>query len=136
MVRAPRRFPGHRPRGVSPSPELADGSSSARRGPAGQRAETGSTRSNLLLSFTEPWIFDHPISGGVDVYRTERDKARDTGYAYDEEKVGGGLRFGKQFTEFVSAGVSYKIEEVTIENLDLDVSAEFNSFQYCPIRNQ
>ena len=91
------------------------------------RAETGSTRSNLLLSFTEPWIFDRPISGGFDVYRTERNKERDTGYAYDEEKVGGGLRFGKQFTEYVSGGVSYKIEEVTIENLDSDVSADLAS---------
>ena len=88
------------------------------------RAETGSTRSNLLLSFTEPWIFDHPVSGGFDVYRTERNKERDIGYAYDEEKVGGGIRFGKQFTDFVSAGVSYKMEEVTIENLDSDVSAD------------
>lgn len=88
------------------------------------RAETGSTRSNLLLSFMEPWIFDRPISGGFDVYRTERDKERDTGYAYDEEKVGGGVRLGKQFTEFVSGGVSYRMEEVTIENLDTGVSAD------------
>jgi len=88
------------------------------------RAETGSTRSNLLLSFTEPWIFDRPISGGFDVYRTERNKERNIGYAYDEEKIGGGVRFGKQFTELVSAGVSYKMEEVTIENLDADVSAD------------
>jgi outer membrane protein insertion porin family len=88
------------------------------------RAETGSTRSNLLLSFTEPWIFDRPISGGFDVYRTQRNKERDTGYAYDEEKVGGGVRFGKQFTELVSGGVSYKVEKVTIENLDSTVSAD------------
>ena len=33
------------------------------------RAETGSTRNNLLLSFTEPWIFDYPVSGGFVVCR-------------------------------------------------------------------
>lgn len=88
------------------------------------RAETGSTRSNLLLSFTEPWIFDHPVSGGFDVFRTERDKERDVGYAYDEEKVGGGVRFGRQFSEYISGGISYKFETVTIENLDADVSAD------------
>ena len=88
------------------------------------RAETGSTRNNLILSFTEPWIFDHPVSGGFDVFRTTRDKDEDVGYAYDEEKIGGGLRFGKQFSEMVSGGISYKFEEVSIENLDTNVSAD------------
>ncbi|MCA9400477.1 MAG: outer membrane protein assembly factor BamA [Candidatus Omnitrophica bacterium] len=87
------------------------------------RAETGSTRNNYKLSFTEPWIFDHPISGGFDAYRLERDREEDTGYAYDEERTGGGIRFGKQFTEYVSAGVNYGIEEVTIENFEDNVSA-------------
>lgn len=88
------------------------------------RAETGSTRNNLLLSFTEPWIFDHPVSGGFDAFRTERDKERDIGYAYNEAKTGGGMRFGKQFSEYLSGGVSYKFEKVTIEDLDADVSAD------------
>lgn len=88
------------------------------------RAETGSTRNNVILSFTEPWIFDHPVSGGFDVFRTRRNKGRDVGYAYDEEKVGGDIIFSKQFSEYVSGGVSYKFEEVTIENLDADVSAD------------
>ncbi|MCA9398868.1 MAG: outer membrane protein assembly factor BamA, partial [Candidatus Omnitrophica bacterium] len=66
------------------------------------RAETGSNRNNYRLSFTEPWIFDHPVSGGFDIYKTERDRDDDTGYAYDEERTGGGIRFGKQFTEYVS----------------------------------
>ncbi|OGX36138.1 MAG: outer membrane protein assembly factor BamA, partial [Omnitrophica WOR_2 bacterium RIFCSPHIGHO2_02_FULL_52_10] len=88
------------------------------------RAETGSTRNNLILSFTEPWIFDHPVSGGFDAFRTDRNKDEDVGYAYDEEKVGGDLRFGKQFTELVSGNMLYKFEEVTIENLDANVSAD------------
>jgi outer membrane protein insertion porin family len=91
------------------------------------RAETGSTRNNLILSFVEPWIFDHPISGGFDAYRTVRDKDSDSGYAYDEEKIGGGVHLGKQFSDLFSAGVSYKFEEVTIENLDADVSADLLS---------
>ncbi len=87
------------------------------------RAETGSTRNNLLFSFVEPWIFDHPVSGGFDIFRMQRDKESDVGYAYDEEKLGGDIHFGKQFTEYVSGKVMYKFEEVTIENLDSDVSA-------------
>ncbi len=88
------------------------------------RAETGSTRNNLRLSFTEPWIFDHPISGGFDVFKSDRDREEDIGFAYDEQRIGGVLRFGKQFTEYVTGKVSYKNEKVTIENFEDDVSAD------------
>lgn len=88
------------------------------------RAETGSTKNNLLLSFTEPWIFDYPVSGGFDLYRRVRDREENTGYAYDEQRTGGDIRFGKQFTEFVSGSITYKREEVTIENFEVGVSAD------------
>jgi len=88
------------------------------------RAETGSTKNNLVLSFTEPWIFDHPVSGGFDVYRSQRDKDDRTGYAYDEERLGGDIRLGKQFNDFVTGGVKYTFEEVSIENLEANVSAD------------
>lgn len=88
------------------------------------RAETGSTRNNLRLSFTEPWIFDHPVSGGFDAYRSSREREEDTGYAYDEERVGGQLRLGKQFTEYVQGGVNYRREVVTIEDFESTVSAD------------
>ncbi|MBN1870164.1 MAG: outer membrane protein assembly factor BamA [Candidatus Omnitrophica bacterium] len=87
------------------------------------RAETGETRNNLLLSFVEPWIFDHPVSLGLDAFRTERDKESDVGYAYDEESVGGGISLGKQFSDYVSGKVAYKYRNVTIENLDENVSS-------------
>lgn len=88
------------------------------------RAETGSSRNNVRLSFTEPWIFDHPISGGFDAYRSARDREEDTGYAYDEERIGGILRFGKQFSDFVSGGLAYKRENVTIENFEAGVTPD------------
>lgn len=88
------------------------------------RAETGSTRNNLLLSFEEPWIFDYPVSGGFDVYRTQRDRERDIGFAYDEQRTGGNIHLGRQFSEFVSGRVMYKREMVTIEDLESDVSAD------------
>lgn len=88
------------------------------------RTETGSTRNNTTLSFTEPWLFDYPISGGFDAYITERDREEDVGYAYDEKRVGGDLRLGKQFTEYLTGGVTYRREDVTIGNLDSNVSAD------------
>ncbi len=87
------------------------------------RAETGSSKNNLLLSFTEPWVFDRPISFGFDLYARDREREDDTGYAYDEERVGGKLRLSKQFGEFDRAGISYKWEEVEISNFEPGVSA-------------
>jgi len=88
------------------------------------RAETGSNRNNIRVSFTEPWIFDHPVSGGFDAYITERDREKDTGYAYDEKRAGGKLRFGKQFGDYVTGGFAYRNEKVTIDNLEEGVSAD------------
>ncbi len=88
------------------------------------RAEAGSTRRNLQLSFTEPWLFDYPISGGFDVYHLQRDKERDVGYAYDEKRMGGTLRLGKQISEYVSAGVSYNLQNIEISDMDSGVSAD------------
>ena len=90
-------------------------------------AETGSTRNNTRLSFTEPWLFDYPISGGFDLYRTERDRERDVGYGYDERRIGGDVRFGKQFTDFVSGDIFYRLEEITIDNFESDVSADLRA---------
>ncbi len=88
------------------------------------RAETGTTRNNTMLSFTEPYIFDYPVSGGFDAYITEKDKDSDIGYAYDEKRAGGNIRFGKQFTEYVTGRVAYKREDIKIGNFDDDVSAD------------
>ncbi len=88
------------------------------------RAETGSTRNNFRLSFTEPWLFDYPVSGGFDLYMTERDRERDVGYAFDESRKGGRLRFGKQISEYVTGGLAYRYENIEIDNFDDDVSAD------------
>ena len=88
------------------------------------RAETGSTRNNLLLSFTEPWIFDHPVSGGFDAFRTERTRAQDIGYAYAEKRIGGNIRLGKEFSERATGRLAYRREDVTIHDLDSNVSAD------------
>lgn len=88
------------------------------------RAETGSTRNNLYLSFTEPWLFDYPVSAGFDAFSTERNRERDVGFAYDEKRVGGDIRFGKRFSEDVSGGVALRNEKTTIDNFETDVSAD------------
>ncbi|MFA6378722.1 MAG: outer membrane protein assembly factor BamA [Candidatus Omnitrophota bacterium] len=88
------------------------------------RAEIGSIRNNATLSFTEPWIFDMPISGGFDLYRNSISRENDVGYAYDETRIGGDLRFGKELSEYLSSGVVYRLEEIKLDNFADDVSSE------------
>jgi outer membrane protein insertion porin family len=91
------------------------------------RAEAGSSRQNSIFSFTEPWLFDYPISGGFDAYLTEREREEDTGYAYDEKRVGGDIRLGKQFTDLITGNFTYRLEDVTIGNFEEEVSADLKA---------
>lgn len=88
------------------------------------RSEASATRTNFRLSFTEPWIMDYPVSGGFDLYLTDLNSDNNIGYAYDEKRAGGKLRFGKQLSEYVNGGLYYRYEKVKISNFDDNVSAE------------
>jgi len=86
------------------------------------RAQIGSSERDFLLSFTEPWLFDHPISAGFDAYLTENLKDGSTGYSYDQKTIGGDLRIGKNLTDHFSVGAVYRLEHINISNLDSGVS--------------
>jgi outer membrane protein insertion porin family len=62
----------------------------------------GTTKSSYSLSFTEPWLFDIPLSAGFDLYDTTRDY--DT---YDKESLGGSLRLGYLVFDYTRASLSY-----------------------------
>lgn len=88
------------------------------------RLENGSTRSDTRLSFTEPWLFDYPVSAGFDAYISKHDKDSSVGYAYSERRIGGDIRLGRRFGEYMSGGVSYRREQIKINSFDPDVSAD------------
>lgn len=81
------------------------------------RASFGTVSSGFDLSFTEPWLFDYPISFGFDAYRRQHKRDSDVGYGYDEKITGGDLRFGKEISEYLSSNLMYKIEEIDISNI-------------------
>ncbi len=91
------------------------------------RLEAGSTRSNTRLSFTEPWLFDYPLSAGFDAYITKHDKEKNVGYGYNEKRVGGDLRLGRRFGEYSSGGVTYRRENIDISDFDTNVSADLKA---------
>ncbi len=86
------------------------------------KAEFGTSRREYDLSFTEPWIFDYPLSFGIDGYSRVRERSGTTGYSYDEERRGGDIRLGKEFTELVRADLMYKLESVEIDNVPPEAS--------------
>ncbi len=75
-------------------------------------AEIGGTRQNFSLSFTEPWLFDIPLSAGFDVFNTERDYQD-----FTRKSLGGAVRFGYQLRQFVRGNVMYKYEDVEVKDV-------------------
>jgi outer membrane protein insertion porin family len=71
---------------------------------AGGRSQQG------VLSFTEPWLFDRPLSAGVDLFNVRRQFTE-----YDIDSLGGGLRLSHPFGEYSRWHLGYRLtrEEVT-----------------------
>ncbi len=91
------------------------------------KGEIGMVRTNYNLGWTDPWIFGFPFLGGFDVYRTSHDKDSDVGWSYDETRMGGDLRLGKELTDTFRADLYYRVEDVKITNLDTNVSQDLKT---------
>jgi outer membrane protein insertion porin family len=69
------------------------------------KTQIGGTRSLFVLSFMEPYLFDKPVYGKVDLYDQTQD--------YDGYKLktdGLGLAVGKSYGEYVSSSLRYSID--------------------------
>ncbi len=75
-------------------------------------AQIGAISQYYNLSYTDPWLFDTRISGGVDIYRIMRDYTD-----YSVTRLGGGLRFGFPLFEEVRGYLSYKYEQIDVFNI-------------------
>lgn len=80
------------------------------------RVRVGSRSQLANLGFTEPYLFDMPLSAGFDIFNSVR--AFDD---FDRKAVGGDLRFSYPFTEFTRGFATYKLERVRV--LDVDIGA-------------
>ncbi len=90
----------------------------------GLTAQLGSRTSNYTFSFTEPWLFDIPLSAGIDLYNHSKDY--DT---YDKDSVGGTLRVSYPVFDYTRAYVSYNVDRAEIENLTVDASSAIREFE-------
>lgn len=90
----------------------------------GLRGQLGSRTSTYTLSFTEPWLFDIPLTAGVDLYNTNKDY--DT---YDKDSIGGTLRASYPVFDYTRAYFSYNYDRAEIENLTSDASTSIQEFK-------
>lgn len=88
------------------------------------RASIGSLSNGFDLSFTEPWMFDYPVSFGFDLYRRTHDRDSDSGYGYDEAVTGGDLRLGKEISEYLRTDLTYRLDEIEISDPTSDASQD------------
>ena len=88
------------------------------------RTSLGSQSSSNELSFTEPWLYDYPVSFGFDVYKRQHKRESDTGYGYDEDVTGGDLRLGKEFSEYLRGDFTYRYDRIKIGNINETASQD------------
>lgn len=76
------------------------------------RAEFGSEKEYYDLSFTEPWLFNKPISFGFDFYNRYRSRN-----LYELQRLGGDVRLGKRINDNIHIGAMYKLEQVKLGDI-------------------
>jgi outer membrane protein insertion porin family len=71
-------------------------------------------RSQVQLSFTEPYFLDHPISAGFDIFDV---RTTATNTQFTENDIGAGLRAGYDVTEFLRQSVHYTLTRQDITDV-------------------
>ena len=79
---------------------------------ASVRLRGGGRTQQGVISFTDPWLFDRPLSGGFDLYSNDRQY---TEYRY--RSLGAGLRLGHPFFEYWRWNLGYRASNDKISGL-------------------
>jgi len=69
------------------------------------KAQVGGTRRMYVMSFMEPYLFDKPVWGKVDLYNQTQEYD-----GYTLKSNGFSLGTGKSFTEYVSGSLKYSLD--------------------------
>ena len=79
--------------------------------------QIGGSSDLYSITFTEPWLFDIPLSATASIYRTKRDY--DT---YDRVSMGGAFGFSYPIWDYTRASISYRYDITDISELTEDAS--------------
>jgi outer membrane protein insertion porin family len=87
-------------------------------------AQIGGRTTLFNLSFTEPWLFDIPLSAGIDLFNMERNYDD-----YTKDSVGGGVRFGYRVFDFTRAYLTYGYEDADIRDIADDAAQSIKDLE-------
>jgi outer membrane protein insertion porin family len=77
-------------------------------------AQQGNRAKNYQLAFTEPFLFDRPMTAGIDLY------SREIKYEgqFTQASIGGNVVFGFQVMPYARMFVNYSYEQVKVKELN------------------
>jgi outer membrane protein insertion porin family len=76
--------------------------------------QAGSRAQNYQLAFTEPFLFDRNMTGGIDIYKRA---LQYIGY-YTQKSTGGNIVFGFPVADFSRMFVNYSFEQTKVTDLN------------------
>jgi outer membrane protein insertion porin family len=83
------------------------------------RIRAGAVTQQGTISFTDPWLFDRPLSGGFDIYKSIRDYQD---YTYDT--TGLLLRISHPFEEYWRWHTGYRLSQDIVKNLSANATPD------------
>jgi outer membrane protein insertion porin family len=83
------------------------------------RLQYGTRRKDFVIALTEPYFMDRELSLGGELFYRE---ASFVSSVYDEKRYGGSITARKRLGTFTSARVGYRLEDITIFNVDENAS--------------
>ena len=75
-------------------------------------ASLSSIRTDFNINLTEPRLFDSTISAGVDAFNNANDLL-----SFRMRTSGGGLRLGKNISEYETVNIGYRLEKVNVSGV-------------------
>jgi outer membrane protein insertion porin family len=82
----------------------------------------GTLQSTFSVSYTEPYLYDKPISLNLEVSGFERGRE-----SYDEDRLKGYFGFEKRYQDKWRRGISFRTETVDVTDLDSDAPKEIRA---------
>ncbi|HEU4369186.1 MAG TPA: outer membrane protein assembly factor BamA [Methylomirabilota bacterium] len=76
------------------------------------RLRAGANSQQGIISFTEPWLFDRPLSAGFDLFNVKRQFTE-----YDYDSLGGNVRLSHPFAEYWRWQTSYRLTRDEISDI-------------------
>ncbi|MDZ4198318.1 MAG: outer membrane protein assembly factor BamA [Kiritimatiellia bacterium] len=75
------------------------------------RGQIGTRSNTIETEFTEPWLFDQPLSLGINLFRSEQ---RYLSSDYDQRNTGGRISLTRALSPFWRIGLEYGLQNIEI----------------------